>query len=80
MHDQVVAEGSAGGDRGGVSGHCLMITWLLAFATTFAAFRSAWYWHKSSQIADPLQVQLGWLNALIRASGESAVLNRWGAI
>jgi hypothetical protein len=71
-----------------------MATWLLALATTFAAFRSAWYWYKSSQIAavpdwvevgreeptDRLQVQLGWLNALIKASEESAVLNRWGAI
>ena len=72
----------------------MTVTWLLALTTTFAAFRSAWYWYKSSQIAavpywvevgreeptDPLQVQLGWLNALIKASEESAVLNRWGAI
>jgi hypothetical protein len=71
-----------------------MATWLLALATTFAALRSAWYWYKSSQIiavpdwvevgreqpADPLQVQLGWMNALMKASAESAVLNRWGAI
>jgi hypothetical protein len=62
--------------------------------TIVAALRSAWYWYKSSQIyavpdwvevgrdepKDPLQVQLGWLNALIKAGGESAILNRWGAI
>jgi hypothetical protein len=72
----------------------MMATWLFAFATTFAAFRSAWYWYMSSQISavpdwvevgreeptDPLQVQLGWMNALMKASGETAVLNRWGAI
>jgi hypothetical protein len=72
----------------------IIMTWLLAFVTTFAALRSAWYWYKSSQIyavpdwvevgrdepKDPLQVQLGWMNALVKASGESAILNRWGAI
>ena len=72
----------------------MMATWLLAMATTFAAFRSAWYWDKSSQISavpdwvevgreeptDPLQVQLGWMNALMTASRELAVLNRWAAI
>ena len=72
----------------------MMVTWLLAIATTFAAFRSAWYWYKSSQIyvvpdweevgreppTDLLQLQLGWMNALMKASRESAVLNRWGAI
>ena len=71
-----------------------MATWLLALATMFTAFRSAWYWYKSSQVSavpdwveigreqptDPLQVQLGWMNALMKASGEAAVLNRWGAI
>jgi hypothetical protein len=71
-----------------------MATWLFAFATTFAAFRSALYWYKSSQIyavpdwvevgreepSDPLQVQLGWMNALMKAGGETAALNRWGAI
>jgi hypothetical protein len=70
------------------------MTWLLALATTCAALRSAWYWYKSSQIyavpdwvevgreepKDPLQVQLGWMNALMKAGGESAILNRWGAI
>jgi hypothetical protein len=70
------------------------MTWLLALATTISALRAAWYWYKSSQIyavpdwvevgreepTDPLQVQLGWMNALMKASGESAVLNRWGAI
>ena len=58
-----------------------MATWLLAIATTFAAFRSAWYLFKSSQISavpdwvevgreeptDPLQFQLGWMNALMKA-------------
>jgi hypothetical protein len=72
----------------------MMATWLLALATTFAAFRGAWYWYKSSRIyavpdwvevgreepTDKLQFQLGWMNALMKASGESAVLNRWGAI
>jgi hypothetical protein len=72
----------------------MMATWLFAFATTFAAFRSSWYWYKSSQIhavpdwvevgreepSDPLQVQFVWMNALMKASGETAVLNRWGAI
>ena len=29
---------------------------------------------------DRLQFQLGWMNALMKASGESAALNRWGAI
>jgi hypothetical protein len=71
-----------------------MATWLLALATIFAALRSAWCWCKSSQISavpdwvevgreqptDPLQVQLGWMNALMKASGETATLNRWGAI
>ena len=70
------------------------MTWLLAFVTIFAALRSAWYWYKSSQIypvpywvevgqdepKDPLQFQLGWMNAQMKANGESAVLNRWGAI
>jgi hypothetical protein len=72
----------------------MMATWLFAFATMVAAFRSAWYWYKSSQIyavpdwvevgreepTDPLQAQLGWMNALMKASGESAFLNRLGAI
>jgi hypothetical protein len=72
----------------------MMATELFAFATTFAALRSAWYWYQSSQISavpywvdvgreeptDPLQVQIGWMNALIKASGETAILNRWGAI
>jgi hypothetical protein len=71
-----------------------VMTWLLALATTCSALRSAWYWYKSSQIyavpdwvevgreepKDSLQVQLGWMNALMKASGESAVLNRWAAI
>ena len=71
-----------------------MATSLLALATLFTALRSAWYWYKSSQVSavpdwvevgreqpmDPLQVQLGWMNALMKASGEAAVLNRWGAI
>jgi hypothetical protein len=71
-----------------------MATWLLALATTLAALRSAWFWYKSSQISavpdwvevgreeptDRLQFQLGWMNALMKASGESALLNRWGAI
>ena len=74
--------------------YSIIMTWLLAFVTTFAALRSAWYWYKSSQIyavpywvevgrdepKDPLQVQLGWMNALMKANGESAILNRWGAI
>ena len=72
----------------------IIMTWLLALVTTFAALRSAWYWYKSSQIyavpywvevgrdepKDPLQVQLGWMNALMKANGESAILNRWGAL
>ena len=71
-----------------------MATWLLTLATMFAALRSARDRYKSSQISavpdwvevgreeptDPLQVQLGWMNALMKASGETAVLNRWGAI
>ena len=75
-------------------GVLIIMTWLLAFVTTFAALRSAWYWYKSSQIyavpdwvevgrdepKDPLQVQLGWMNAQMKASGELAILNRWGAI
>src|SRR5690349_21767477 len=58
-----------------LSGWCMMATWLLAFATMVAAFRSAWYWYRSSQIyavpdwvevgreepSDPLQLQLGWM-------------------
>ena len=70
------------------------MTWLLALVTTFAALRSAWYWYKSSQIypvpyrvevgqdepKDALQFQLGWMNAQMKANGESAILNRWGAI
>jgi hypothetical protein len=70
------------------------MTWLLALATTFSALRAAWFWYKSSQIyavpywvevgreepADPLQVQLGWMAALMKASGEAATLNRWAAI
>ena len=60
------------------------MTWLLALATTCAALRSARDRYKSSQIyavpdwvevgreepKDPLQVQLGWMNALMKASGE----------
>ena len=71
-----------------------IMTWLLALATTCSALRSAWYWYKSSQIyavpywvevgreepTDPLQVQLGWMNALMKATGEAATFNRWGAI
>ena len=71
-----------------------MVTWLFALGTTFAALRSAWYWYKSSQVTavpdwvevgreppkDQLQLQLGWMNALMKASAESAVLSRWGAI
>ena len=70
-----------------------MATWLLAMATTFAAFRSAWNWYKSSQISavpdwvevgreeptDPLQVQLGWMNALMtgeRRIGRSQQVGR----
>ncbi len=62
-----------------------MLTWPLAFATIFLALRSAWYWYKSSQVYAvpdwvevgreepnyPLQVQLGWMSALMKASGES---------
>ena len=29
---------------------------------------------------DRLQSQIGWMHALMKASGEVAVLNRWGAI
>ena len=37
-----------------------MVTWLFAFATTFSAFRSAWYWYRSSQIsAVPDWVEVG---------------------
>lgn len=71
-----------------------MATWLLAIATMVSALRSAWYWYRSSQISavpdwvevgreepkDPLQFQLGWMNALMKASEDSAFLNRWGAI
>ena len=71
-----------------------MVTWLLAIATMVSALRSAWYWFKSSQISavpdwaevgraepkDPLQFQLGWMNALMKASSDAAILNRWGAI
>ena len=70
------------------------MTWLLALVTIVSAFRSAWYWYKSSQVyavpdwvevgrekpKDPLQVQLGWMNALMKASAETATFNRWGAI
>ena len=70
------------------------MAWLLVLATIAAAQRSAWYWYRSSQIVavpdweevgreqptDPLQFQLGWMKALMKASGETAILNRWGAI
>ena len=72
----------------------MMLTWLFTLATIVSALRSAWYWYKSSQVyavpdwvevgrekpKDPMQVQLGWMNALLKASGESATLNRWAAI
>jgi hypothetical protein len=71
-----------------------MIAWLLTLATLGAALRSAWYWYRSSQISavpyweevgadepkDQAMSQAGRLNALIKANGESAWLNRWGAI
>ena len=71
-----------------------MITWLFTLAAAGAALRSAWYWFRSSQISvvpyweevgadepkDPAMSQAGRLNALIKANGESARLNRWGAI
>ncbi len=71
-----------------------MGTWLLTLATSSAALRGAWYWYRSSQVAavpywvdvgqaeptDPQMSQMGWMNALIKASGETAYLNRWGAI
>jgi hypothetical protein len=67
--------------------YSIIMTWLLALVTTFAALRSAWYWYKSSQIypvpywvevgqdepKDPLQFQLGWMNAQMKANGESAI-------
>ena len=70
------------------------MVWLLALTTIAAASRSAWYWYRSSQVyavpdweevgreppTDPLQLQLGWMAALMKASGEAAVLNRWAAI
>ena len=66
----------------------------LRLRDNISAFRSAWYWYKSSQISavpdwvevgreeptDPLQVQLGWMNALMKASGETAILDGWGAV
>jgi hypothetical protein len=71
-----------------------MGTWLLALATLAAGLRGAWYWYRSSQVvaapawvelgqaepADPLQSQMGWLAALIKAGGEAAYFNRWAAI
>jgi hypothetical protein len=71
-----------------------MGTWLLALATFGAGLRGAWYWYRSSQVvavpswsevgqaepADPLQSQMGWLAALIKAAGDAAYLNRWAAI
>jgi len=70
------------------------MVWLFALATVAAALRSAWYWYKASQVsavpdwvevgreepADPMQLQLGWMNALMKASSDAAFLNRWGAI
>jgi len=52
------------------------------------------FWYRSSQVvavpawvelgqpepADPLQSQMGWLAALIKASGDAAYYNRWAAI
>ena len=71
-----------------------MGTWLLALATLGAGLRGALYWYRSSQVAavpswaehgqaepaDPLQSQMGWLAALIKAGGEAAYFNRWAAI
>jgi len=71
-----------------------MVLWLLALATLGAALRSAWYWYRSSQVGvvpywvevgapeptDPQMSRMGWMNALIKASEESAWLNSWGAI
>ena len=71
-----------------------MGTWLLAFATLGAGLRGAWYWYRSSQVvvvpywaetsqtepADKALSQMGWMNALIKASGEAAYFNRWAAI
>ena len=70
------------------------MTWLLALVTIIRCSEERVVWYKSSQIyavpywvevgrdepKDPLQVQVGWMNALMKASGESAILNRWGAI
>jgi hypothetical protein len=70
-----------------------MVT-LLALATLGTALRGAWYWYRSSQVAavpywietgqsepaDPQLAQVGWMNALMKASGDAAYLNRWGAI
>ena len=71
-----------------------MGTWLLALATFAAGLRGAWYWYRSSQVVavpswaehgqaeptDPLQSQMGWLAALIKAAGDAAYFNRWAAI
>jgi hypothetical protein len=71
-----------------------MGTWLLAFATLGTGLRGAWYWYRSSQVVavpswdehgqaeptDKLQSQMGWLAALVKASGEAAYFNRWAAI
>ena len=71
-----------------------MGTWLLALATFGAGLRGAWYWYWSSQVvavpswsevgqaepADPLQSQMGWLAALVKAAGDAAYFNRWAAI
>jgi hypothetical protein len=68
--------------------------WLLALATLGTGLRGAWYWYRSSQViavpawaelgqaepADLLQSQMGWLTALLNASGEAAYFNRWAAI
>jgi hypothetical protein len=68
--------------------------WLLALATLGTGLRGAWYWYRSSQViavpawaelgqaepADSLQSQMGWLTALLKASGEAAYFNRWAAI
>jgi hypothetical protein len=90
---RIAAVPSFSGSRGRISGDRQMV-WLLALATTAAAVRSAWYWYRSSQVValpdweevgrepptDPLQFQLGWMSALMKAGGEAAALNRWGAI
>ncbi len=71
-----------------------MVAWLLALTTLGAALRAAWFWFRAGQVAvvpywievgrdepqDPQLSQIGWMNALVKAGGEAAYLNRWGAI